>query len=861
MLKTSCNPVICALLFVLTAAARVTAAPDNQPLLVLPWPWSIGLPSDSFPSSHGSLFTDSHFEVFPDARDLWSLLENQDTSCVVNRIDVGGFYGGTFTLFSAHGSSWTQNHFYLNGLNVSDPYDGGTPLFYPDFDSISEVRVSTAGLAGEAPGGGSVVNISTDQVPRAVHGDARLYYQGIRTGWDNLTPRLRAEGATGSRRIKQDFQIHAELGAPLGHSRWAWLGSVSTRQLDLQIPRFAEIEQRDYTAGLLDFRRDGNRHSFGVRWTGQQLDDSHSQPGFRTPVSSTLARRDGFNVVQGSWRTGLTPQLYLDARAGLVRANLRDLFQEETPVMQSGIDLFTQFRSGMAPLDDESTRTRLSTAVHLGYTQGSSQISVGMDASRGSTSSSFRAIDDIGLRFLPSDLAANPLFRGAVTASSVIQYNTPVFPREVVRQIALFAQHAWRPRDYLSLRYGLRVDSSAGWLPAQSSPAGAFAGARSFPARKGLINWLDAEPRIAIALSPFSERKTVFRAGFNVLHHDLIGRYLDFGNPNSLSGTEWRWEDANGDGQYQPGEAVTVLRAFGGNVSQMGSDLKRPFTREIVIGAERQLPGRLVLRGDFFRRDEKNRLETVNVGVPFSSFTPVVILDPGGDYEAGTLDDQEIEVYNQDASTLGKDRFLLTNPGLTAFNKGLELSLSYQSGSRVGLALLFSAYMTRVQTNPGNTEYDNDQGIVGSLLDQPNSLVGTYGRQYFDRSYTARLFGFFRLPRNWMVATVTRYYDGLPFGRKLPITGFNQGPFYVNATPPGNPGGHRTEFNLTADLRLKKALGWRGRDLNLVVDLFNLLNTSNKTSESDLTGPLFLLRLPVEFQPPRIARVGVELHF
>ncbi|MFB3906412.1 MAG: hypothetical protein ACE15E_23455 [Acidobacteriota bacterium] len=862
MVKAACKRLILALfyLFVL-AAGPVCATAADQGLVILPWPWSIGLPSDLFPGSHGSLFLKSHLELFPTARDLWSLLENQDSSSVVNRVDVGGFYGGTFTLFSAHGSSWTQNHFYLNGLNVTDPYEGGKPLVYPDFDSLSEVQVVTAGLGVEAPGGGSVVRVSSEQASRSLRGDARLYYQGRPTGWDNLTARLRDQGATGSRRIRQDFQLHAALGGPLGHSRWAWLGSASSRQLDLRIPRFPEIEQRDYSAGLLDLHRESNRHVFGVRWAGQQLDDSHSQPSFRTPVSSTLERQDDFNLIQGSWRMTASPQLYLDARAGWARANLAGRFQDMGSPVQSGLDLFTEFRTGMAPRQTESLRTRLSVALHLSYAKGGSQITLGVDANRGYSRSAIEAIDDVALRFLPSDLEAHPLFRGPVSASSVIQYNTPVFPRELVRQLAFFAQHAWRFKPSLSLRYGLRVDSSNGWLPAQSSPAGAFSGARSFPAKKGLIDWLDAEPRVAVAWSPFVERKTVFRAGFNILHHDLNGRYLDFANPNSLSGTEWKWNDADGDRQYQPGEAGTVLRRFGGAASDIAPDLRRPYTREMIIGAEQQLPGGLVLRADFFRRDEKDRLETVNVGVPFSSFTPVLISDPGGDYEVGTGDDQEILVYNQDASTLGKDRFLLTNPGLTSFNKGLEMALSYQSGSRLGLALLFSAYMTRVHTNPGNTEFDNDQGIVGTLLDHPNSLVGTYGRQYFDRSYTARLLGYFHLPRNWVLATVTRYYDGLPFGRKLAVKGFNQGPFFVNATPRGNPGGHRTEFNLTADVRLKKTLGWRGHDLGLVLDVFNLLNTSNKTAENDLTGPWFLLRLPVEFQSPRIARLGVELRF
>ena len=138
------------------------------------------------------------------------------------------------------------------------------------------------------------------------------------------------------------------------------VGSASSRRLDLSIPRFPEIEQRDYGAGLLDIGRSGNRHAFGVRWAGQQLDDNHSQASFRTPVMSTLDRQDDFNVVQGSWRMAVSPQLLLEARAGLARANLNGKFQATGGAMQSGLDLFTNFRSGMAPFEDESTRTRFS---------------------------------------------------------------------------------------------------------------------------------------------------------------------------------------------------------------------------------------------------------------------------------------------------------------------------------------------------------------------------------------------------------------------------------------------------------------------------------------------------------------------
>lgn len=844
------------------------------PALSLPYPaspWAIGLVTDDFPSSHGSFFSASHLDTFPTGRDLWSLLENQDSASVVNRIDVAGISGGTFALFSARGSSWTQNRFYLNGLDVTEPYAGGTPLFYPEYDALEAVQVSTGGLAVREPGGGSVVHIRNDESARTTHGDARLYYQGDPTGWENLTPLLNAENAPGSRQIRQDLQVHAQAGAPLGR-RWSYLASLSTRHLQLKIPEFPETERRSVAGGLFDLSRHSEIQTFGVQWTGQELMDSHANPSFRTPVSSTLARADNFHVLQGFWRLSPRPDLQLDGRLGFARAHFDGTYQQRQQRRQSGLDLFTGFESGLAPLREESIRTRLSTVVQVGYTRGRSQIQAGFDGNFSNLRSDLNVVDNVGLRFLPLDLEASPLVRGPVAPSSVLMYNTPVSPRQEIRQFAFFAQHAWRPTASLSLRWGYRLDSSGGGLPRQSSPAGSFAAGRSFEEQQGLIRWFDGEPRLGLAFAPFCDRRaksepvfqcrTVFRAGFGMLHHNLIARDLDFQNPNSLSGTEARWVDLNGDGQYQAGEAGQVLRAFGGNTSSIDPRLKRPYSREIVIGAEQRLPWGLGFRADFFRRDEKDRLETVNIGVPFSAYTPVTVFDPGGDYQAGTQDDQSLVVFNQDPSTLGRDRFLLGNPsGLTGFYKGLEMVLSYRSGTRAVMALMVSAYTTRLLTSPGNTEYENDQGVIGGLLDNPNSLIGAHGRQYFDRSLTARFLGLVYLPGAWTVSTVTRYYDGLPFGRKLAITNFNQGPFFVLATPRGNPGGYRTEFNLTADIRARKAIRWGSAEVRLVVDVFNLLNTSNKTEESDLSGPFFSLRLPVEFQPPRIARAGFEFVF
>src|SRR6185436_12812923 len=80
----------------------------------------------------------------PTARDVWAILQNMAPQVVVDREDVGGSQGGLQAVFSAHGSTWHQNTYAMNGVNVTDPAATGAAGFYYDYDSFEEVNVSTA---------------------------------------------------------------------------------------------------------------------------------------------------------------------------------------------------------------------------------------------------------------------------------------------------------------------------------------------------------------------------------------------------------------------------------------------------------------------------------------------------------------------------------------------------------------------------------------------------------------------------------------------------------------------------------------------------------------------------------------------
>ncbi|HYL13578.1 MAG TPA: hypothetical protein VEV41_11110 [Terriglobales bacterium] len=204
---------------------------------------------------------------------------------------------------------------------------------------------------------------------------------------------------------------------------------------------------------------------------------------------------------------------------------------------------------------------------------------------------------------------------------------------------------------------------------------------------------------------------------------------------------------------------------------------------------------------------------------------------------------------------------MLTNPALHASYKGFEALVMAQVRSSWAFSASFSAGQTRARTSPGNSPLQNDTGFAGSLGTDPNTLVMSEGRTYFDRGYMGKITAYYAAPHGFYLAAVATYFDGVPFGRLLFVNGFNQGPFFVRATPVGHPGGFQTQLNSTLDVRLARNFRLRRGTLSGCLDVFNLLNLNSNTREADLTAPAFLLRVPLAVETPRTARLGVAWNF
>ena len=794
----------------------------------------------------GRRFGEVSMHELPTTRRIWSLVENQETSTVTDRLDTGGLETGRRELFGARGVSWTENEYSLNGFDVTDPYLPGRPLTDPDFDALAAVTVVRSAKPASFSGSGVNLILTTPETPANLRGAVRGFFSNHALQADNVDARLVQLGFPGPERVQHLVDASGQLSGrlPLGKATWPFFISLSTQQLSKTLGGFASpIEAHVYhlLTQFTPYRRGSKQ--LNLLYASQHVLNSREGADPRVAPSATRRGNDNFHQFQVRWSGLSSACSTLEVGFGVAHAIVSSGIQPET-LTTSTIDLPQLAITGAAPFSFAGTRTRYEAnvqfqVVHNG-TFGGQSVVFGTEIDRSNITNRWNALGGI----------EQILVEGV--GAEVVRWNTPTQARQHVRNLAVFAQDAWRPAKWLAVPFGVRLENSSGQSTAASNR----------------VIWTTIEPRAGFVIQlPITG--SVLRGGFARYGHSLQGRYLDFGNAMALGGQVLQWQDVDGDQQVQPPEIGQLLRVFGGPYSAVAKNLRRPLTDEITVEVTKQFGDRFVTRVRLFRRDDRHLVAIINSGVPFSSYVPTLVIDPGNDGLRGTSDDQSLTLFNRTLSALGKDFFVLTNPpGYRGSDKGLEIEMHKLLARHWEAAGSFTAMHTSYPTNPGNGVFQNDPGFIiadqsvfGASNADPNTLLFAAGRTYFDRGFSGNLSAYYEAPHDVRLGVVARYYDGLVFGRLLFVNGFEQGPFFVRATPRGDFGAFRTQFNSTLDLRVARTFDIKRSKLSVALDVFNILNFNRNTLESDLTSPNFAKRIPLAIQAPRTLRLGLGWEF
>ncbi|MFN7914434.1 MAG: hypothetical protein U0Q55_03780 [Vicinamibacterales bacterium] len=785
-------------------------------LLAFPWPSF----AQAQPATHqtsvpvGSVVPADVMRDLPLGDSVYALIETTQSEVISDRFNSGGLNIGGDTRLGGFLGSWSQTRFRVGDIDISDPMGGGAALLFPDTAFWGTVRVTTGLMPVDLNTPGLGIGL---EPRRAGSSWQRLFTGTLSRG--GLAVKAPAGQPIPIARLNDALQGSAVVSGPLspraslvvagtlgrGSSYRREVLPTTTNQITSGFAHlvFAPDTTREWRVlGLVQkserpfeywsLFRDAAASTANTALHIQTTYESHAADAAQWRVFGGYTRRDRQHAIGPS-------TLFVE----------RIVDGPVTSLVDAAADTLTARLSGGARL---TPHVPSGSARHLEY---------GVDVDYAATTSSNlfagtvrESVNSFPARIWSYNAIAGDPFRTTLTSAAFAQGRFDLSPR-------------------VSLDAAVRGEFVHG---------GADGAATT-------VNWLTLLPHAYVRLA-FSDRRTL-TLGYNRTANTLTHNWLAFGDPAAPTARVVSTAAPN-TVVARVGPGINGNTAFSG----IATDVKRPYTDELVVGWEkrRSASTRYTLTG--IARWEHNMLGVVNTGVGASAYAPVALPDAGKDL-IDPADDRTLVIYNRLPSSFGLDRYLVTNPEQQAARAfGLRMSLEHSSDR---LFLLFGATASAAQGSGGNRGYgplENDQDQPGELFTNPNAASYSYGRLFADRAFTIKWTTLYRFPGDFSIGGIARYQDGQPFSRMVVLPNLNQGVEAVQAYPNA---GSRFTFTGTLDLRAQKGIPLGTGKADLIFDAYNLFTRNNEVEEYVVNGNGF--RTPTAIQPPRVLHLGLRLTF
>lgn len=326
---------------------------------------------------------------------------------------------------------------------------------------------------------------------------------------------------------------------------------------------------------------------------------------------------------------------------------------------------------------------------------------------------------------------------------------------------------------------------------------------------------------------------------------------ISFINQDSLSGTYYGWNDLNNDGLYQAGEESGVLSRTGGSYHTIDKDLKSPVMEELSMG--------------FLKHFSKTYSSSIHATTRLIRNLYFVRYDPAfnaGYTQVNRYDTEIGYLYDRQPGTYGQELYQLTNNPEDSMYFSLEIQvIKQQLKSWWFFNFSVGTYFHLASPPPGNGPFFNDIGQISESTADPNNLLYGPGRTDYDRGYMANLIMGFEIIENLSLTNVLHYRDGQPFAAYIIAEGLSQGPIAVidDEIADGFKGIGRYTFYLSWDIRIRYQWEMEKNPWALSLDIYNLLDSRVPLYERLIRDNRY--RRPAENIPPRSFRLILSSSF
>ncbi len=743
-----------------------------------------------------------YLEILPHGRTTGSIFENWLTPVVFLPVETGGLSRVDSPRFSCRGISWVEQNWSLNGVDITDPFRSGFPLFEPAWNSIKKIQLRSFQENDPHRLG---VNWTVD-LPEATRQFRFSHSSIFPVGGGLLIPGgvmdREPSFPYGSPKERRRYKFSSEIDGSYFTGNRFYSG-IETLMTERKFPTLTDEngsltgeEAGKYTLTSI-YRNNRTTMPFKLLFLAQYNRNNNYGANLRLNQNETLSQKNFALHLQYNARRELSKG-ELEVTSGLTtRLEKREPHLKKPRVIE--------FDTESGPVPEAGNINRINFDNSLIRRYGIFNFETGVQLT--------------GVFFKPE----------IPFSQTVLTYVSPTPPASTV-----FVTN-WDETESSNEFVGngrLKTGISKIWDFFSLSGNIYFDTSTAFANGNNLLNWFGAGGKL---LSKFIIEKTGTTIGIGTLHQPAkLNSYLvGFLNSKRPSGKQYL--DINEDGIVE--ESEPLISTTGGKYHHKAENLKRPYHDEFFFSIKQGIGDRFKIVFQGAHRIFSNYF-IVNYGSYNGSYT--------------TTDGYEL--YNKPP---GEDEYYLSNyTKKRSSYSGVEIQL-LSEWERFYLNFTTTAFLVRGFAPIGNGPDFNDYAVISEDTASPNSWINAGGRLDSDRAYMSNLLVGYRITRSLSFGSTVKYRDGEPFSQHR-IYEYSDGiPMRVIRKPRGEweEGGTRYTFSWNIDMRLRYAPTIRGKDFIAVFDMYNLIGSATEILESYRVEDE---RKSLEAVPPRMIKLQVS---
>jgi len=776
----------------------------------------------------------------------------------------GTVKGGDGSIYSerrtqSFGSSFDENAFQLDGVNVTDNY-WSEGFSDPNPDAVDEVEVLSLGAPAEYGNlMGAVYNVVTKQGTNQFHGDAGYFFQSDDLTSDNtkgVTFNGKAVDACGDDPTKHCrwtrgdyYEVSATLGGPIVKDK-LWFFSSYGRQKEqytrVGVPVVAGSAQTNTKDRVMV--KGTWQISPSQRFVGNfHMDKSPQDSGYSTNETPSTAwvRTQKAPTPGLSYTATLSNKTLLDVRySGFYGSTTGYPSDPSQPLSQPRFyNNITGIISGANyywyAYDVTRTTVTGKLSHHADRFLGAEQdFHFGVQYNQAGVSGVY------GL----NDFIYTYLYDGVPYGYQNVRQ--PFSYAGTSRNIGGFVDDAVRV-GRLTLNLGVRYDYSHAFTPAQDElDANANPTGKTFP-RQDWFTWNSVSPRFGANFKVTADGRTVLKTHWGRYHPQITtGEFANIVGPNIKPVLQGAYDPVTG--------TLSDLFVLTTNENlSISNKYTPPRTDQFILSLERELTARMGLSVSYVRKWGRNFGGWRDV---VGTYVPQAVTDnQGKDTTGNTFNIFRLTTPPEERKfELGNSDDLFTN--IHAITGNLQKRMTWWMAN-VGFtylrstgALLGSLRTTSIQQR-GALEFNTNGQNPNDYVNLDGRLVGDVGMQY-------KAQGVVKLPWGFLASASFDARQGAHRirTRSLPrsITG---APSTTVLLQPRGTFGRLGDVNIL-DARLQKDFTFgRGTRISFFIDALNLNNENAPQGviSASVTSPNY--QFPTTFITPRKFMLSTKFHF